>query len=265
MKRYLIAAIVTAPALVLSSQLTLAADMPVKAPPPPPPPPSWTGFYIGADVGFASLDQSVAWHPLPSPAAFGANTIIDRENPSGAIGGVYVGYNYQFAPNVLVGIEGDFSGTSVKGHFNQTLTLAGTTTLAPGSNLSMNTSLDWLASVRGRLGFLPTPQLLVYVTGGGAWGDFKYSANAFNGVATGIGSYNAPVSVNNTQSGWVAGGGIEWMMTYNWLLRGEALVYGFNNGPNLIGTSVNFPAFPSNYVWGKADVISARAGVAYKF
>jgi outer membrane immunogenic protein len=243
----------------------LAADMALKAPPPPASVATWTGWYIGADVGGTWFNQSATWNPLPTAAAFGANTITGTERASGVIGGVYAGYNYQISPSGLVGIEADISGTRANGNVTQTWTTFGTATPIPGSFNSQSSRLDWLSSVRGRLGVLATPSLLAYVTGGAAWGGFNYSATDSNGVAGG-GLYTAPVSsFNKTQSGFVVGGGLEWMATHNWLFRAEYLYYGFNSGPNVIGTSVNFPTFPSNYVWGKANVNVARVGAAYKF
>jgi len=245
----------------------LAADMALKAAPPPAPAATWTGWYIGADVGGTWFNQSATWNPLPTPAAFGVNPITGTEKASGVIGGVYAGYNYQIAPSGLVGIEADFSGTGAKANQTQTWTTPITGTPFPGDFTSTSTRLDWLGSVRGRLGFLPTPQVLAYVTGGAAWGGFNYSASNSNAGTGGAGPtfYNAPVSFNKTQTGFVVGGGLEWMATRNWLLRAEYLYYGFNSGPNVTGTSANFPLFPSNYVWGRTNVNVARVGAAYKF
>lgn len=241
-----------------------AADMPLKAPPAPPPPvATWTGFYLGVDAGGTWFNQSATWNPLPSSAAFGAFPITGTEKTSDFIGGVYAGYNYQIGTNWLVGVEADWSGTNANGSINQQWvnTLGGGP--VAGSFTQMSTKLDWLSSVRGRVGVIAAQNFLAYVTGGVGWGEFNYSAsNANNTVPS---TYNAPVSFNKTQTGFVVGGGLEYMPAKNWLLRVEYLYYGFDNGPNVTGNSVNFPAFPSNYVWGRNNVNVGRAGVAYKF
>lgn len=242
----------------------LAADMPVKAHAPilaPAPAPTWTGFYIGADLGGTWFNQSTTWNPLPSSAAFGAFPNTGTDRASGVIGGVHAGYNYQLAPIWVVGIEGDWDGASAKGTVTQPILANPGGAPGVGAVTSLSSKLDWLASVRGRLGVLATPTVLAYVTGGVAWGQFGYSANAVNPAL----GYSAPVAFNQTQTGFVVGGGVEWMMTNNWLLRAEYLYYGFNSGPNVVGASATFPAFPSNYVWGKNNVNVARAGVSYKF
>ncbi len=105
----------------------------------------------------------------------------------------------------------------------------------PGSLTNFAESVNWLSSVRGRLGWLWTPNLMLYGTGGVAWENVHYSANAFNGVAGGAGSYNANVDFTTTNSGWVAGVGIEWLISNNnanvwwnnWTLRTEWLHYQF--------------------------------------
>src|SRR6476659_8356282 len=104
--------IIAAAYLITFVQLASAADLPAKAPPAmlaPAPVYSWTGFYFGGNVGGAWTQSDGNWIPLPSPAIFGANPISGDFNKSGVIGGVQVGYNWQFAPSWVAGIEGDFS------------------------------------------------------------------------------------------------------------------------------------------------------------
>jgi outer membrane immunogenic protein len=243
----------------------LAADMALKAPPPPAPVSSWTGFYLGVDVGGTWFNQSATWNPLPSPAAFGVFPITGTEKASDFIGGVYAGYNYQIGTNWLVGVEADWSGTNANATINQPWLFNPGGGVVPGSFTTMSTKLDWLSSVRGRVGVIAAQNFLAYVTGGVGWGEFNYSASNSNGSV--LFPYNAPVSFNKTQTGFVVGGGLEYMPANHWLLRAEYLYYGFNNGPNVIGIPT-LPAnagFPSNYVWGRDNVSVGRVGVAYKF
>jgi opacity protein-like surface antigen len=86
-----------------------------------------------------------------------------------------LGYNWQFAPTWVVGLEGDWSWTN-----NSTSESVNTRTSAgvafvPASPAVMSRDLDWLASIRGRLGFLVTPDLLLYGTGGAAFGHVNYT------------------------------------------------------------------------------------------
>jgi outer membrane immunogenic protein len=130
----------------------------------------WAGAYAGTDVG-------AAWSN-----AFGS---------AGAIGGLYAGYNWQFAPQWLLGVELDGSWTE----FNR---------------------VSWLASIRGRVGFTAIPTVLLYLTGGLA------SIDIDNSIATLGGS-------NQARSGWVIGGGLEWApWGGNILVRAEYLNYNFN-------------------------------------
>ncbi len=253
----------------------LAADMPVRYVPPAPVA-TWTGFYASVDLGYARQAVSDAWSPLPSPAAFGpaalGGGVAGSPEGTGFVGGFNFGYNYQFWSAWVAGIEGDIMWGAVGNSNAGPWVTPGGATVA-GSLSSFSTQLNWLSSVRGRLGWLWTPNLMLYGTGGVAWENVHYSANAFNGVAAGAGSYNANVDFTNTASGWVAGVGIEWLISNNnanvfwnnWTLRTEWLHYQFNNAQSITGASVNFPAFPSNYTWSSEKVDVLRAALSYKF
>jgi outer membrane immunogenic protein len=243
----------------------IAADLPYKARPlVAAPAAGWTGFYLGANVGGVWTHSDGTRNPIPSPAAFGVNPVTGAIDASGVAVGMHGGFNYQFAPSFVAGIEADWTWTNASSSFTQTLTRIGTATPVAGTFATMSTKLDWLASVRGRLGYLVTPDLLAYVTGGGAWGGVNYAANVSNGVAAGPTSYVAPVTFSNTPSGYVVGGGLEWKMAGNWLVRGEYLFYRLG-GASATGTSVNFPAFPSGYVWSNMNINEGRVGLSYKF
>lgn len=97
---------------------------------------TWTGVYLGANVGGA-------WSTIQDNGFGGGNA-------SGVIGGVSIGYNWQLAPFWVVGIEGDSSWADL--------------TVPAGSG-----DVNWIGSVRARLGWTATPTMLVYATGGAAW------------------------------------------------------------------------------------------------
>jgi opacity protein-like surface antigen len=117
------------------------------------------------------------------------------------IGGGYLGCNYQWMPFVVVGAEGDFNGAglSATGHAQSLFGGAA----APGGSITWSSKLDSIATVRGRLGFAWTPNTLVYLTGGAAWGRTSYSS-------TDVFFFGCPAcattSFSNTSAGYVLRG-----------------------------------------------------------
>ena len=165
----------------------LAADMAVKAPPPPVAAPtySWTGFYIGGDIGGLQTSNTATWNPLPSPIAFGKSPSTGGTGGSSFVGGLHAGYNWQFAPTLVTGIEGDWSWTKASGSFSQPWIGIPPPNL-PGAVTNMSSTLDWMSSIRARLGYLVLPNLLAYGTGGAAWAKIDYAANNHGGTGGGL-------------------------------------------------------------------------------
>lgn len=257
---------IAATAAALAAAPALAADLaPVapmyKAPPMVMAPQTWTGFYIGADIGGAWSHTDGSWTGLPSAALFGANPISGSLNGSGFLGGGHVGYDYQFAPSWVLGVEGDWTWTHTGGSYSQAWTTPAGAPFGFGGATTMSATVDWLASLRGRLGYLVTPNLMAYGTGGIAWGDIHYSATA---AAPGIG-YAASTAFNNTSDGIVVGGGLEYALTHNWSVRAEYLFYHLGSGAGAVVTPAAFPAFPSSFSWGHTNIDVVRAGLSYKF
>jgi outer membrane immunogenic protein len=228
--------VLLASVLILASGSSFAADLPSRVAPAPygvAPLFTWTGFYVGAQVGYG-------WGNAPSPYGVPstATTYTLAQNASkqkGAFGGVHVGYNQQFGSFVL-GIEADANIDGVKGNDS-------------GSGGHVNgVNHNWNASVRARAGITPIDRVLLYVTGGVAFLDGKATKEAF-----------APFeSVNTTWTGWTAGVGAEYALTNNITAR---LEYRYTD----YGHSV--ARFPVN---GYAERISPRvnavlAGISYKF
>jgi outer membrane immunogenic protein len=137
-----------------------AADIPVRGPlykaaPPPPPVFNWTGFYIGAHVGYG---WTYHWPGLPA-------------EPDGIFGGLQVGYNWQISRNWVVGIEADIAATDISANVG-----------------GFDSSLDYIGTVRGRVGYA-WDRTLLYVTGGYAYGDnnINGSSNTHDGWVIGAG------------------------------------------------------------------------------
>ena len=242
MKKSLLSA--TALALVISAGTAFAADLPSrKAPPeyiPPPPPPLWTGFYVGLNAGGTfggDSSNSVSGGPIAvlnnSNASFNAINAVGStiggnvSNSSGGfIGGGQVGYNFQTG-NFVWGIEADIQG--IAGSSNS----SGVSASAPGAGadiwngtVSTTKSLDYLGTVRGRVGFLITPTLLIYGTGGLAYGGAN-AGSSFLGTDTLFTSQAVITGSNQSDTlvGWTAGGGLEWLFAPHWSAKVEYLYY----------------------------------------
>ena len=191
--RYLSIAGAAAVSAVAFTQIAAAADMPVKAPVAPVPAPiyGWTGFYVGVHAGWGWSSSTVAVTPSPAfVSASGYETNSFDQNSDGFIGGGQIGYNWQFAPNWVIGIEGDISGTGIRETTIAPITIGG---IPLGGDYTHTTKRDitWLASVRGRLGYTAN-RWLIYVTGGGAWGRVEGTAGP------NIPSILAPVTFSDT-------------------------------------------------------------------
>ena len=229
----------------------LAADLPSRAPPPVflPPPLiyTWTGFYAGLNAGYTfggsnSVDVETVpgvaatigippspAQPIANAVAASATDVLSLHN-SGFIGGGQIGYNLQFANSWLAGIEADIQGTGARSSASD-IVIVPIAGLPPSiaqaqSNISVNNAVDYLGTVRGRLGFLVTPALLIYGDGGFAYGGVHQGVDIATTLPpSGLGLSPAFGSFTNTRTGWTAGGGLEWMFSPNWSVKAEYLYY----------------------------------------
>jgi outer membrane immunogenic protein len=240
MKRILCLLATTA-AIALTSTAVHAADMPIKAYAPPlPPPPSWTGFYLGLNGGFGG-DRNQ--YPFTVGGVAGTSTL----NSSGFFGGGQVGYNWQFAPTWVAGVEADIDDADIQG-------LAQTT--VPGASASIGTRLNWFGTVRGRVGYLVTPNAMFYGTGGWAYGSVTSSASA---TAAGLGT---GASVSSTQTGgWTAGAGLEYAFNPSISFKTEYLFVNLGSTTLANGFAAGVPVTLSE----KTTVHTVKAGLNFKF
>ncbi len=172
----------------ISALLIVAPLSTASAAPPPPPAPapvsSWTGFYVGGNVGGAWLSTGnmgvsdpnntlgLSFAPATSPPAL--VPVNFSATKSGVIGGGQVGWNWQFAPTWLVGIEGDFDWTSMTAQ--ATFAPLISPAIAVNSFANASEQINSIFSVRGRLGYVMN-QWLLYATGGGAWANTNFAGN----------------------------------------------------------------------------------------
>jgi outer membrane immunogenic protein len=209
----------------------------------------WTGFYVGLSAGggfglggvnnkvtssfcnIADFTDAGCDPDQASSAAAGAvpTTKFDTQ-PSGFIGGGQIGYNYQMGGFVW-GVEADFSGADISGSDSHTATatVADATvpiTIVDTISGTATQKLDWLGTLRGRVGVVPFTPLLLYATGGLAYGQVSTNTT-FSQTVTGLCSCSATTSAStsSTQFGWTAGLGAEWMFAPHWSLKGEFLYY----------------------------------------
>jgi outer membrane immunogenic protein len=222
----------------------LAADMYVKAPMYVPQ--SWTGFYVGANIGgtwnddpvnvstttlnFCPVGACSGGAATAQAAALGSSGIFSGKS-DGLIGGGQFGYNWQLTPAWVAGFETDIQGLGDKSSGASTVTAptVGFPGVAVTTNLAVNREVDYLGTVRGRFGFLYSPALLIYGTGGLAYGGVKGATNAAS-TLTGYGpgvllTPSTGSSFSDTRVGWTAGAGFEWKATSQWSVKLEYLYY----------------------------------------
>jgi outer membrane immunogenic protein len=251
----------TVSSLAIASAVTVAAaaDLPARVAPIPVKAPivaaayDWTGFYIGIHGGGAWLDHNQRTSlNNGSCNTVGAGTTANCSLTAfGGIVGGFAGYNLQ-SGRVVYGIEADGSWTGLKKSVS-TPDSAGL-----GNGLTTLTGrVDWLATVRGRIGITMSPTLL-YVTGGVAFGGVKSSWTDNDPPP----NTNA-IAVDKVKVGWVAGGGIEHAFAGNWRVRVEGLYHDL--GKVSVGP-VQFPQFGNAYsTTFRHQVATVRGGVALRW
>lgn len=264
MIRHMLLASVGAVALAGSA---FAADLPSRAPPPVyiPPAPifTWTGLYVGGQVGYAWAKNHVDFTD-----DFGDFNPFSY-NSNGVIGGAHVGYNIQFS-QFVVGLEGDVDGTSLSKSFNGTGALGAAVFGVPvAGNVNIHVAHEIEGSIRGRLGWalggLGWDRVLVYGTGGVAFGGFNNNVSA-TFLIPGVVGLGGSSSSSNTRVGWTVGGGLEYAMTDNWSLRAEYRYTDFGRNTisdplTVFGTPV---AFGSSFTRHFTEN-SVQVGFSYKF
>jgi outer membrane immunogenic protein len=256
----------------------------------------WTGFYVGLSAGggfgLGGIHNNVT-SALCSVAFIGLGCDLDQASsaavaavpggfdthPSGFIGGGQIGYNYQMGWFVW-GVEADFSEADIGGSASKTVRATGLDLIAPAvivntATGTANQKLDWLGTLRGRVGFVPFTPLLVYATGGLAYGHVSIDTTlSETATVTGVPgvcpcSATSTASTSSTQFGWTAGGGVEWMFAPHWSLKAEFLYYNLgtvSTNMTLVQLNGGVP-FTTIGITSTANVKGdiARGGINYRF
>jgi outer membrane immunogenic protein len=224
--------LLAATALAAIAGPALAADLPYREAPPAYTPPvplfTWSGLYLGGQLGYAWGNDE---YTVASPFSIYSSHF----GPSGIIGGAHVGYNAQFN-QIVVGVEGDVEGSGYKKTFNSNF-------------IAYGTEIPVQGSIRARVG-VALDRALIYATAGGAFASLKNTYASFLGYDT----------LSKTRAGWTVGGGIEYALTGNWSVRAE---YRYTD----YGSVQDYPynSAPGAIVRHKETENAIRAGFSYKF
>lgn len=216
-----------------------APRMPVKAPVPASGG-GWAGWYVGLNAGYLDganrlntdavvISNSTTAATAPAMAAV-ATSALSTGN-GGFIGGAQAGYNFLLSPTFLAGFEVDIQGTSLRGSastVNSVLvpTLFGPATGTFTGSIATSRSLDYIGTVRARVGATVTPGLLLYVTGGLAYGGVRSNTSITQtSNVGGVPTLSTTGSFSDNRAGYTVGGGGEWMALGKWSVKGEYLYY----------------------------------------
>ena len=253
---------------------SLAADLAVKAPAykapvlAPAPVQSWTGFYIGGNIGGVTNTNSGTTNFTDSIIGGAGFPAPNRQNASGFLGGGQVGYNWQFDPHWLIGVEADGDFTNAKYGFCRGTIVAGICGDTGFGTETLNSKTDWITTVRGRFGTVVMDKFLLYVTGGAAWGRVETTATQSCLVGGCGASPLATVGTSNssvTRQGWVAGLGAEWNVERNWFVRAEWLHTDLGNITSSV-TTAGFAGSFQTFTWSRSDRLDQfRVGLDYRF
>jgi outer membrane immunogenic protein len=207
---------------------------------------SWTGFYIGGNVGGGWSRGNVV------DSAFGVN--FNNGNSASFLGGGQVGGNYQIGAFVI-GAEADFDWFA-----NNNNSGNGTTVVpagGPATILRASANNRWETTLAARFGWA-VDHLLVYGKAGGGW------VGAGNFAVTNVGTgASVAVSNSNTNSGWLVGAGVEYAFTQNWTAKLEYDYLALNNATYTV--TVPSIGVVDTFTNGGRNVQTVTVGINYLF
>jgi outer membrane immunogenic protein len=235
--------------LLATSMAANAADVTAQpapyAPPPPinvPPPFSWTGFYLGGNIGGAWANRDV------TNTFLGVN--FDNGNNDGVfIGGGQLGYNWQVS-NFVLGFEADFDGAANNNKLG--------TFFIPAGTIQVTSNNKWITTLAARFG-VTNGYWLFYGKAGSGWvgnDDFTIT-NLTTGASI------TPTN-NNTNSGWLVGAGIEWAFAPNWSAKVEYNFLGLDDRTFTVPAGSSFFA-GDTFTQNSRNIQMVKVGINYLF
>jgi outer membrane immunogenic protein len=279
--------------LALTAGPALAADMPLKAAPVPVASVyNWTGFYIGLNAGYGWGDASSRNDPIDAAsqslfAGFNPSAFNTGFHQRGAIAGGQIGYNWQLSSRMVAGLETDLQWSDVHGRDFRT-TVINTGVLVPFNSIAER-QFEWFGTLRGRLGFLAAPNVLLYGTGGLAYGEARTNGEVTMGPTPsavllftsppGGSSFTCQTSTagatsscyaghsRETSLGWSAGAGAEYLIAGSWTAKLEYLHVDLP-GNSVVLVSPSPPSTPgvsTIYRLNHQAYDFVRVGFNYKF
>ena len=220
---------------------------------------NWTGCYVGGNIGYSwgrargdLNSDTLGANGLPDPFAVSLN-------PDGVIGGGQIGCNQQFDQRWVLGLEADFQGSAERATRN----FSDPFVIGEGGvvNQTIEAKIQWFGTARARAGFLITPTLMLYGTGGLAYGKTSVSDNISVSPNTGTGGAGA-ISISKTRVGWTAGAGVEGVL-FDWKNWTWKLEYLYIDLGSESGSGVD--PLGGNYTWNARFTDNIlRVGLNYK-
>lgn len=265
------------------SSAAFAADLPSRRVAPAPvavaPFFTWTGFYVGVNLGYGWGHNAMTGHQIGAtnitggPLELAGGAWKNPANIGSFLGGGQIGYNYQITPTIVLGLEADFQWLKMR---SNSASFPGYFSPFWGVNsigiVAGQQSIDWYGTLRGRLGITPfAPNFMMYVTGGLAYGKTRstYSYLRSDNVPPAWMSLGG-ATASDTKLGWTAGVGVEWapLSMPNLSLKAEYLYTDLGSttltsvGPSITpGVSVfNISVNKHRHEWH-----TLRAGLNYRF
>jgi outer membrane immunogenic protein len=255
-----------------ASAVAMAADFGASYPAPAPYYPKavmmdWTGFYIGGNVG-GVFQSASGTSDFQDTADGSTNPQSNSPSNTSFTGGAQFGYNWQFAPHWLVGVEGDWDWMQSKYSFCRQTDINSSACFDNGFGFeTVSSQANWMATARTRAGFV-WDRVMFYGTGGLAWASVQTTESLSCSVAgCGAGS-NVPFAgsstFNDIKTGWTAGFGVEGMLTQNWTVRAEWLHTDLGTISDTASTTTPFGT--QSVVWSRDERFDTfRVGVNYLF
>jgi outer membrane immunogenic protein len=223
---------------------------------------SWTGFYVGGNIGYGWSDDDGGRLVANTPGFDGAigGGVVPLNfgtDPEGVLGGGQIGINWQATPVWVLGLEADLQASDIDD--KSRINLSGAAQFFPTSS-SATDALDWFGTVRGRIGYSGWFGTLVYFTGGYAYGETENQVSVV-GDPSSDGDFHGGRS--ETQTGWTLGGGAEKKFADRWSAKLEYLYLDLDS-TRVVIHDPQFPGDALDYNFDHTYHI-VRLGINYTF